>query len=41
MAKAAALADLRYAKPNDQIAINNQQALDSLLVFKRMYEPEV
>ena len=41
LTKAAALADLRYAKPNDQIAINNQQALDSLLVFKRMYEPEV
>jgi hypothetical protein len=41
MTKAAALAELRYAKPNDQIAINSQGALDSLLVFKRAYEPEV
>ena len=40
LSKEAALADLRYAKPNDQIAINSQQALDSLLVFKRAYEPE-
>lgn len=41
LAKSAALAELRYAKPNDQIAINSQQALDSLLVFKRSYELEV
>ncbi len=41
MTKVAALAELRYAKPNDQIAINGQEALDSLLVFKRSYEPEV
>jgi hypothetical protein len=41
MTKAAALAELRYAKPNDQIAINGQVALDWLLVFKRSYEPEV
>ena len=41
LTKPAALADLRYAKPNDQIAINSQRALDSLLVFKRSYEPEV
>ena len=40
LTKAAALAELRYAKPNDQIAINSQQALDSLLVFRRSYEPE-
>lgn len=41
LSKEAALADLRYAKPNDQIAINSQLALDSLLVFKKAYEPEV
>lgn len=41
LTKAAALAELRYAKPNDQIAINGQEALDSLLAFKRAYEPEV
>jgi hypothetical protein len=40
MTKAAALAELRYAKPNDQIAINGQEALDSLLVFRRSYEPK-
>ncbi len=40
LTKAAALAELRYAKPNDQIAINSQQALDSLLVFRRSYELE-
>lgn len=39
--KAAALAELRYARPNDQIAINSQRALDSLLTFRCAYEPEV
>ena len=39
MTKEAALAELRYSRPNDQIAINNQAALDSLLTFKRSYEP--
>ena len=39
MTKEAALAELRYSRPNDQIAINSQAALDTLLSFKRSYEP--
>ena len=39
MTKDAALAELRYSKPNDQVAINNQTALDTLLSFIRSYEP--
>ena len=34
MSKEAALAELRFSRPNDQIAINSQKALDSLLSFK-------
>lgn len=38
--KESALAELRYSRPNDQIAINSQTALDTLLSFKRSYQPE-
>ena len=34
MSKEAALAELRFSRPNDQIAINSQKALDSLFSFK-------
>ncbi len=34
MSKESALAELRFSRPNDQIAINSQKALDSLLSFK-------
>ena len=36
--KTAAIRELRYAKPNDQIAINKVSALKKLLVFKGAYK---
>lgn len=33
----AALRELRYARPNDQIAITKTHALTKLLTFKRSY----
>ena len=37
MTREAALRELRYAKPNDQIAITKAHALIALLTFKRSY----
>ena len=36
--KTAAIRELRYAKPNDQIAINKVSALKTLLTFKGAYK---
>ena len=36
--KTAAIRELRYAKPNDQIAINKASALKMLLTFKEAYK---
>lgn len=37
MTREEAIAELRYAKPNDQIAINKATAIASLLKFKKSY----
>lgn len=41
MSRETAIAELRYSKPNDQIALTNAKSIAALLTFKRYYEMEV